>query len=256
MSTASRVFQYDPSLRHCAINAIDPRVRVLVFLAFAFEAALVQRDRTILTALAVIVLVMLVARLPWRWWLRRLVPVNAFMLVLAAIVPWSTPGEPLFTLAGWTYSSEGLYLALRVAVRANTVVLAMLVLLGTMELPTLGHALSHLRVPDKLVHLLLFTVRYVEILFAEYTRLRTAMRLRGFRPRCSRHTYRAFGYLIGMLLVRSIDRSERVLAAMRCRGFRGRFYLLDHFHFHRVDAWFLAGAGLICLLLPALELLP
>jgi len=30
-----------------------------------------------------------------------------------------------------------------------------------------------------------------------------------------------------MLLVRSLDRSRRILAAMRCRGFHGRLYLLD-----------------------------
>jgi cobalt/nickel transport system permease protein len=34
-----------------------------------------------------------------------------------------------------------------------------------------------------------------------------------------------------MLLVRSFDRAERIVAAMKCRGFRGRFYLLDHFHY-------------------------
>ena len=32
--------------------------------------------------------------------------------------------------------------------------------------------------------------------------LRVAMRVRCFRPTMSRHTYRAFGYLVGMLLVR------------------------------------------------------
>jgi cobalt/nickel transport system permease protein len=41
-----------------------------------------------------------------------------------------------------------------------------------------------------------------------------------------------------MLLVRSLDRSERIIAAMKCRGFRGRFYLLDHFAFSRRDIWF------------------
>ena len=45
------------------------------------------------------------------------------------------------------------------------------------------------------------------------------------------HSYRTFGYLVGMLLVRSFDRSERVLAAMKCRGFRGQYWLLDHFSF-------------------------
>jgi cobalt/nickel transport system permease protein len=98
--------------------------------------------------------------------------------------------------------------------------------------------MNHLRVPHKLTHLLLFTVRYLDVLRREYGRLNAAMRLRGFRPRTNMHTYRTYGHLIGMLLVRSLDRSERVVAAMKCRGFRGHFYLLDHFHFSRLDAPF------------------
>jgi cobalt/nickel transport system permease protein len=77
------------------------------------------------------------------------------------------------------------------------------------------------------------------------------MKTRGFRPRLSSHTYRTIGYLVGMLLVRSLDRSERVMAAMKCRGFRGQFYLLDHFAFSRWDIWFsvVAASALVLLTL-------
>jgi len=107
-------------------------------------------------------------------------------------------------------------------------VLGLTVLLGTVEVVRLGHALNRLRVPQKLTHLFLFTVRYIEVLHHEYLRLVRAMKVRCFRPRMNPHTFRAIGYLVGMLLVKSFDRSERVMAAMKCRGFRGRFFVLDH----------------------------
>jgi len=113
----------------------------------------------------------------------------------------------------------------------------------------LGHALLHLRVPDKLAHLFLFTIRYMDLVHHEYGRLRQAMRVRCFRPRANRHTYRSVGHLVGMLLVRSFDRSERVLAAMKCRGFRGRFYVLRHFALGLRDAAFgLVATGVLILL--------
>jgi cobalt/nickel transport system permease protein len=67
----------------------------------------------------------------------------------------------------------------------------------------------------------------------------------------NRHTYRSFGYLVGMLLVGSLDRSQRVIAAMKCRGFRGRFHVFDHFSWHRRDTLFavvsaVVLAGLVC----------
>jgi cobalt/nickel transport system permease protein len=61
------------------------------------------------------------------------------------------------------------------------------------------------------------------------------------------------GYLVGMLLVRSLDRSERIVRAMKCRGFRGRFYLLDHFHFSAGDVRFAAAWLLTLAVLSVLE---
>jgi cobalt/nickel transport system permease protein len=137
--------------------------------------------------------------------------------------------------------------------KTNAVVLAVTALLGTMEAPVLGHALHHLRVPGKLVHLLLFSIRYLEVLQQEHRRLHAAMIVRGFRPRMDRHTYRCYGYLAGMLLVRSVGRAERILTAMRCRGFIGRFYLLDHFAFSRRDLPFIAGTLLTVIVVGIFE---
>ena len=67
----------------------------------------------------------------------------------------------------------------------------------------------------------------------------------GFRPRIDGHTLRTYGQLVGMLLLRSFDRSERIVAAMKCRGFRGRFYLMDHFAFSRSDLPFCILAAVL-----------
>ena len=104
-----------------------------------------------------------------------------------------------------------------------------------------------------LIHLLLFTVRYIDVLHREYLRLAAAMKVRAFRPRMNLHTYATYGNLVGMLLVRSLDRSERILAAMKCRGFQGHFYLLDHFTCSRRDLWFAVASSCIVALLVAAE---
>jgi cobalt/nickel transport system permease protein len=119
-----------------------------------------------------------------------------------------------------------------------------------MEPVTLGHGLLALRVPERLVQLLMFTIRYIETLREEYNRLRAAMKMRGFRPGTNWHTYRSFGYLVGMMLVRALERSERVLGAMKCRGFTGRFVLLQDFRTTRQDWLFVAAmvAGVLVLI--------
>jgi cobalt/nickel transport system permease protein len=75
------------------------------------------------------------------------------------------------------------------------------------------------------------------------------MTARAFRPRTDRHTWRSLGWLVGMLLVRSFERAERVLGAMKCRGFTGRMPALDDFRFHTADGLFaLTGSAMLCLL--------
>ncbi len=235
--------------RAALIDRVDPRTRIVTALAFSVVIAVARHLETVGIALLLAAAATILTSLPVRVILKRLAPINVFALLLVVFLPWTTRSAPVVPHSAIQFGSEGFHLAVTIAVKANAMVLWIVVLLGTMNFITLGHALSHLGVPDKLTHLLLFTVRYIDVLHGEYLRLRTAMKTRGFRLRNSSHTYRCFGYLVGMLLVRSLDRSERVLAAMKCRGFRGRFYLLDHFAFSRRDVWFLLAASAILVLL-------
>lgn len=186
------------------------------------------------------VLLAAIARIPSAAWWPRLLAVNGFVVMLALVVPWSVPGDPLVIVSGWEFTREGAAWAGRVALRANSVLIVLTAFLGTMEPVTTGHALQRLRLPNRLVVLLLFTVRYIGVFEQEYLRLRQAMRVRGFRPALNVHTLRTYGHLTGMLLVHAFDRSERVQEAMRCRAFTGRFHTHRHMRFRTADWVFVA----------------
>jgi cobalt/nickel transport system permease protein len=224
------------------IAGVDPRAKIIFAVTWTVIVATAKGLPAMTFALAAGLALVAAARISPGDLLRRLLPVEVLLLILAVLLPFPT------------YSHESLRLAAVIALKANAAVLAVAALLGTMDAVTLGHALAHLYVPQRLAQLLLFMVRYFDVLSREYARLRTAMRVRCFRPRMNGHSYRTFGYLVGMLLVRSFDRSERVLAAMKCRGFRGRYYLLDHFAFvPRRDAPFCAAMLLLAAVLLGLE---
>ncbi len=207
------------------IHALDVRVRLVAAVALSVPAALADRPEALAAALAGGAALAVLARLPVAPALGRLASVNAFMVLLALLLPLTVPGEAAFALGPLAWSGEGLIRAAAIAAKGNAIVLVLTALLSTVEPMELGRALASLRVPNRLIHLYVFTVRYLDILHHEYDRLRRAMRVRAFRPGMSVHTYRSVGYLVGMLLVNSFDRSHRVLAAMKCRGFTGRFPL-------------------------------
>lgn len=222
------------------LGAVDPRARVVMASAFAVVTVGLSGFAALIAALGMALALMAMAHLPVGATLRRMAAMDMFIFALLAMLPFTTPGTPLFTVFGWTASVEGAQHAAQIALTANAVVLAMLALLGTMEAVTLGHALHALRCPERLVQLMMFTVRYIEVLGEEYARMRGAMRARGFRPRSNWHSYRSYGYLVGMMLVRAIERSERILGAMKCRGFTGRIPLLERFRMGPRDWQFAA----------------
>jgi len=209
------------------IRTLDPRVRLVAVLVFAVTVVAMETFAALTAALAVALGAAVLAGLPLGPTARKVAAVDGFIVILLLTLPFTTPGTPLVTVWGLDASVEGLVHAGQIALKANAVMFALMALAGTLDEPALGHALSRLRVPQKLVQLFLMTARYIHVLAEEYHRLRTAMKARGFRPRLDLHTLRSLGYLIGMLLVRALERAERVLAAMKCRGYTGAFPVLD-----------------------------
>ncbi|MCC6126250.1 MAG: cobalt ECF transporter T component CbiQ [Pirellulales bacterium] len=236
------------------LSGADPRARIVFAAAFAAAVAWSSSFPALGTALAASIFASFFSGVRPAAVFKRLLPLNVVFLCLFLILPFTAPGRQAAMLYSLSLSREGFLLAAAIALKGNAIALMMIALFGSMETTTLGHALSHLGVPRKLALLLLFTARYVAVLEREYSRLRAAMRVRAFRPGMNRHTYRAFGFLAGMLLVRSLDRSERILAAMKCRGFAGRFYLLDHFAFTKKDLPFCAAAVVVLALTVGMEL--
>lgn len=226
------------------LRGLDPRVRVVATLAFAVAVVALERMESAAWALGAAALVAALFRVQPAVAARRLVAAQASLALLLVTLPFSIPGEPLLRVGPLEASRAGVLRAATIALEANAILVAALALLGTLDAGRLGHALYRLRAPAPLVHLLLFTVRYLGLIQAELGRLRSAMRARAFRPRGDLHTWRSLGLLAGVLLVRSAARAERVMEAMRCRGFTGRLVLLDDLRWRAADGVFAAVFGL------------
>ncbi len=238
------------------MHRLDPRVKVAAAVLFAGVAAILTRWDALALAMATAVILVGLARPTLRHLLRRLALANFFMLCLWLFLPFSHAGTPWLQLGPFAATAEGVWAAARITVKANAILLAFVALVATMPVATLGHALRCLAVPEKLVYLLLFTYRYIHVMEQEYHRLHNAAVIRGFRPKTDRHTYKTYAYLVGMLLVRSLARAERVHDAMLCRGFRGRFYAMRPFFITSVDVVSLIAIAAVVGGMACLEWLP
>ncbi len=230
------------------VHALDPRLRLSIALLFCCTLALASIWQQAAWGLAAALLLLLCCRPPLRPLLRRLAAVNLFLLFLWLTVPWSMAGPTVFHLGPLRCSSTGLQLLCLITLKANAITLFFIACVATMPASRCGHALHALHVPAKLVFLFLFTYRGIFLLADEWQRLKTALRLRGFVAASNLHSYRTLGYLLGLTLVRGMDRAGRIHQAMLLRGFNGSFTSLARFAFTRLDAFFLAASTVLFIL--------
>jgi cobalt/nickel transport system permease protein len=249
LSAIGEPFAEGASLAH----RLDPRGKMVVAALFAVLVAVAQTYTATLAGLALALVCLALARLPLKKVLVRLLVVNSFVLFLWLVLPLTYPGEEVWRFGPVAATREGLVYTGLITMKSNTIIIALIALVATVPIVTLGQAMHDLRLPDKLCHLLLFTYRYVYVFEQEFRRLVQAMKIRGFQPRTDLHTYRSYAYLAAMLLVRSFDRADRVFQAMLCRGFHGVFYSLRTFSWRRRDGIFVVASLLALLTLCYLE---
>ncbi|MDB9467998.1 energy-coupling factor transporter transmembrane component T family protein [Dolichospermum circinale] len=89
---------------------------------------------------------------------------------------------------------------------------------------SLGIALKSLPIPAPLKENLILAGQYLEILLLEVTRMQRSAQLRGLNGTAGWLRY-ASAAMIGALYLRTLDRSERVYAAMVARGYNGKLPL-------------------------------
>ncbi len=227
-----------------AIEQLDPRTRILCACAIVLGAVSIQSQAGQIAMLAAALGLAAFADLKPRDMLHRLLHVEGFMVVLLVLLPLTMPGRTIASLGPLALSETGLMRALAIILKVNACVLATMALLATLEPVRLGRGLASLGAPARLIHILLFLVRYQSLFREEGARLMEAMRARGFAPKLDMRTWRAYGNFTGMLLVRSMERAERVEEAMRCRGFSGKFPLRATRALQQADYGFMTAVAL------------
>lgn len=149
---------------------------------------------------------------------RRMLIETPFVL-FAVLVPFIAEG-PRVDVLGLSVSEPGLWAAGGLLAKGTIGVLASLTLAATTEPQDVLAGLRRLRMPDLIVQIMGFMLRYLDVVTGELSRMTTAMRSRGCDPRSPRH-WPVLARSLGALFIRSYERGERVHLAMLARGYDG-----------------------------------
>lgn len=203
------------------LHRLAPHVKLVGLLTFVLAVVSVPNEaRGVLLTLLVLALgVLLSARVPPRHLLPRLAVETPFA-VFAVVLPFVAVG-PRVQLGPVSVSQAGLTAAVALLLKGTIGVVAAVTFAVTTRPRDLVRALQHLRVPDPLVLIASFMVRYVDVVSDQLRRMKVARTSRGFSGRSVRG-WPVLAAGTGALFIRSYERGERVHLAMVSRGWSGR----------------------------------
>jgi cobalt/nickel transport system permease protein len=207
----------------------DPRFKVVCLFLFCFMTVSLGTLSWSTIALGISILAALACRIPLHRAGKRLLAMAGFLAMFLIVLPFTAPlreGETLVYLPGLEglpLHMAGFFLALMVVIKACAVALMMEPLFATAPISVTLAALSRLGMPDSVGQMVLLSHRYIFVFLHEMTRMYRGMRVRGFIPATDMATMNAMGNFLGMLFVRSFERTQRVYDAMLCRGYAGHF---------------------------------
>ncbi|MGP3955720.1 cobalt ECF transporter T component CbiQ [Nonomuraea sp. 3N208] len=203
-----------------SVHRLPPQCKLLSLIAFILIVVATDRERFWAFALylALLGVVAVAARIPLKLLLRRMV-VEVPFVIFAVALPFLSQGERM-TVFGLSMSADGLLAAWNILAKATLGVIASILLAATTEPRTLLLGAQRLRLPQLLVQIASFMLRYVEVILDEMRRMRIARESRAFVARDLRHLP-VVARSAGALFIRSYERGERVHLAMLSRGYTG-----------------------------------
>ncbi len=202
-----------------AIHGLDPRIKVLT--AALFVVCIVSFDKYVIAAMLpfalFLTIVMGLGGVPASFVMKKLALTSPFAIMIGIFNP--LLDQQIMLHLGSVAVSGGWISFLSILLRFCLTVTAMLVLIATTGFNSVCMALEKLGMPKIFAVQLLMLYRYIFVLIAEGQQMYRARTIRSFQKR--RMEMKTFTYLVGQLLLRTIDRSQRIHQAMLCRGFDG-----------------------------------
>jgi len=228
---------------HSFLHRLDPRSKVITTLVFI--VAVVSFDKYALSALIPFfifpVVLMAAGNLPAGYLWRKVYLVSPFAVLVGIFNP--LVDRELIHVFGSVSIPGGWISFLSIVLRFVLTVLAALILVASTGFNAVCLALDKLGLPRPFVVQMLFLYRYLFVLSSEAERMARARALRTFAPGAMK--FKVFVSLAGQLLLRTLDRAERIYLAMCCRGFDGHVRMIRPMSISSKEILFLLGWSLV-----------
>jgi cobalt/nickel transport system permease protein len=236
----------DLARKETVIHRIHPLVKLLTTVIYI--SVVVSFGRYEITGLLPLlifpVLVITMAELPFGYLVKRMLLAAPFVLGIGILNPLFDREVLIF--GGLTFS-RGWLTFIAIFLKCFLTVSSALMLIATTGMDKLAAALRMLKVPRLFVLQLLLTYRYVLVLMEDVSLIWRAYSLRAPQQKGIHRS--VWGPLMGQLMLRTMERAQRVYQAMCLRGFQGEYNNGGPCRLTVWDAGYLLGWSLFFILM-------
>jgi len=183
------------------------KIRLLIFVLITLLIYPINSPLLLLFILLIAFAVFFALKTPAKF-LKGLFYANTFMFFIVGTLL-------LFDFEGNLKTAAVIFL------KANALLVFTFALVLPLGVVKLARTLEALGVPKKFSLMMLLSYRYIHSVREEYEKISKAAKLRGFEPGFNLKTYRTYGYMLGMLTLKTYFKARQVYKAMLCRGYGG-----------------------------------
>ncbi|MDV4151829.1 energy-coupling factor transporter transmembrane component T [Clostridium sp. AL.422] len=145
------------------------------------------------------------------------------------------------------FSYAEIYFSLVLLFKCIFSLIGALLLIVTTGINNLVCGLKKLKIPNILTMQILMLYRYIILIMEEFYRVKSAYELRTIGEKSM--TMKDYGQIIGQMLLKTIDRSEKVYESMKLRGFEGDLYISSNKRAGYIDFLYLITFTVILIFL-------
>lgn len=194
------------------ISRWEPRTKVITCILMVFGLVFLNTPKLLIISYAILTTLVLSMGISIKEFLKRTSFFLPFIILMAI---------PILLGGGFPPNKERIILAQLLAFKGLNALSIMFIMFFSQPVPELLNALSYMNIPGFLITIIFLSWRYVFLLGERLNRLYKALVSRLFKPGFNRDSFKAYGQVMGGMLIKSIDTSDKVYRAMASRGFDG-----------------------------------
>ena len=213
--------------KESVLKNIKPELKILstflIVISIAFSD--VENLFQILSHSLIVFLILFISKIPLKIYLKRLT-IDIPFIIFALFLPFlsSENNDIVHTLFGIDIYRTGLQDMFAILFKATLGVTMGIVLTAVTTTIELIYGLQKLKLPQIIIAIMSFAIRYIDVFIDEFKRVRISMRSRGYQEKGIKGLI-PIAYASGAMLIRGYERGERVYLSMISRGFNGSIEL-------------------------------